>query len=59
MSNRRTFMKQTAAIDTLDWHKTRPAEAQAVTLEGKINRLTMKHEAEVLTAWKDELAMPK
>ena len=52
-------MKQTAAIDTLDWHKTRPAEAQAATLEGKINRLSMKHEAEVLTAWKEELAMPK
>jgi 2'-hydroxyisoflavone reductase len=44
------------AKDTLDWHRTRPAEAQAATLEGKINGLSMKREAEVLAAWKAELA---
>jgi 2'-hydroxyisoflavone reductase len=44
------------AKDTLDWHKTRPAEEQAATLEGKINGLSMKREAEVLAAWKAELA---
>jgi len=44
------------AKDTLDWHKTRPAEEQAATLEGKINGLSMKREAEVLAAWKQELA---
>ena len=44
------------AKDTLDWHKTRPAEEQAATLEGKINGLSMKREAEVLAAWKEESA---
>jgi 2'-hydroxyisoflavone reductase len=44
------------AKDTLDWHKTRSAEEQAGTLEGKINGLPMKREAEVLAAWKEELA---
>jgi len=44
------------AKDTLDWHKTRPAEEQAATLEGKINGLSMKREAEVLAAWKEEVA---
>ena len=44
------------AKDTLNWHKTRPAEEQAATLEGKINGLSMKREAEVLAAWKAELA---
>ena len=44
------------AKDTLDWHKTRPAEEQAATLDGKINGLSMKREAEVLAAWKEELA---
>ena len=44
------------AKDTLDWHKTRSAEEQAATLEGKINGLSMKREAEVLAAWKEELA---
>ena len=44
------------AKDTLDWHKTRPAEEQAATLEGRINGLSMKREAEVLAAWKEELA---
>jgi len=39
------------AKDTLDWHKTRPAEEQAATLEGKINGIGMKREAEVLAAW--------
>ena len=43
------------AKDTLDWHKTRSAEAQAATLEGKINGLSMTREAEVLAAWKEEL----
>ena len=40
------------AKDTLDWHKTRPAEEQARTLRGEINGLDMKREAEVLAAWK-------
>jgi 2'-hydroxyisoflavone reductase len=44
------------AKDTLDWHKTRSAEEQAATLEGKINGLSMKREAEVLAAWKEEVA---
>ena len=44
------------AKDTLDWHKTRSPEEQAGTLEGKINGLPMKREAEVLAAWKEELA---
>jgi 2'-hydroxyisoflavone reductase len=44
------------AKDTLDWHKTRSAEEQAATLEGKINGLSMKREAEVLAAWKEEAA---
>jgi 2'-hydroxyisoflavone reductase len=44
------------AKDTLDWHKTRPAEDQAATLEGKINGLSMKREAEVLAAWKADVA---
>jgi 2'-hydroxyisoflavone reductase len=44
------------AKDTLDWHRTRPAEEQAATLEGKINGLSMKREAEVLAAWKQESA---
>jgi 2'-hydroxyisoflavone reductase len=44
------------AKDTLDWHKTRTPEEQAGTLEGKINGLSMKREAEVLAAWKEELA---
>ena len=43
------------AKDTLDWHKTRPAEEQAGTLAGRINGLSMKREAEVLAAWKEEL----
>jgi 2'-hydroxyisoflavone reductase len=40
------------AKDTLDWHKTRSAEAQAATLEGNINGLSREREAEVLAAWK-------
>jgi 2'-hydroxyisoflavone reductase len=44
------------ARDTLDWHKTRSAEEQVATLEGRINGLSMKREAEVLAAWKEELA---
>ena len=39
------------AKDTLDWHKTRPAEEQAATLEGKINGIGLAREAEVLAAW--------
>lgn len=39
------------AKDTLDWHKTRPAEEQAATLAGQINGIGMKREAEVLAAW--------
>ena len=41
------------AKDTLDWHKTRPAEEQAATLRGEINGIGMKREAEVLAAWKN------
>ena len=44
------------AKDTLDWHKTRSPEEQAATLEGKINGLSMKREAEVLAARKKALA---
>jgi 2'-hydroxyisoflavone reductase len=44
------------AKDTLDWHRTRPPEEQAGTLAGKINGLSMKREAEVLAAWKEEQA---
>lgn len=40
------------AKDTLDWHKTRPEAEQAATLNGEINGLSMKREAEVLAAWK-------
>jgi len=39
------------ARDTLDWHKTRSAEAQAATLRGEINGIGMEREAEVLAAW--------
>ena len=39
------------AKDTLDWHKTRPADEQAATLEGKINGIGLTREAEVLAAW--------
>jgi len=39
------------AKDTLDWHKTRPAEEQAKTLNGEINGLAMSKEAEVLAKW--------
>ena len=39
------------AKDTLDWHKTRSAEAQAATLRGEINGIGMEREAEVLAAW--------
>jgi len=35
------------ALDTLEWHKTRPAEAQATMRAG----LTPEREAEVLAAW--------
>jgi len=41
------------AKDTLDWHKTRPAEEQAATLKGVINGLDTAKEAEVLKAWKE------
>lgn len=39
------------ARDTLDWHRTRPPEQQQATLEGAINGIGMKREAEVLAAW--------
>lgn len=39
------------AQDTLDWHRTRTPEAQAATLNGEINGIGMKREAEVLAAW--------
>lgn len=39
------------AKDTLDWHKTRPAEEQQRTLNGEVNGIGMKREAEVLAAW--------
>jgi 2'-hydroxyisoflavone reductase len=40
------------ARDTLDWHKTRPAAEQEATLNGAINGIGMKREAEVIAAWK-------
>jgi 2'-hydroxyisoflavone reductase len=39
------------AKDTLDWHKTRPEAEQLRTLNGEINGIGMKREAEVLAAW--------
>ena len=39
------------AKDTLDWHHTRPAREQAATLNGEINGLGMRREAEALAAW--------
>ena len=40
------------AKDTLDWHKTRPEADRMKTLNGEINGIGMKREAEVLAAWK-------
>jgi 2'-hydroxyisoflavone reductase len=40
------------AKDTLDWHKTRPEAEQKATLEGAINGIGMKREAEILALWK-------
>ena len=40
------------AQDTLDWHRTRPQKEQDATLNGEINGLAMRREAEVLAAWK-------
>ncbi|HSW28377.1 MAG TPA: NAD-dependent epimerase/dehydratase family protein [Longimicrobiales bacterium] len=40
------------AKDTLDWHKTRPAEEQQRTLNGEVNGIGMRREAEVLAAWR-------
>ena len=40
------------AKDTLDWHKTRPEAERMKTLNGEINGIGMKREAEVLAAWK-------
>jgi 2'-hydroxyisoflavone reductase len=40
------------AKDTLDWHKTRPEAERMRTLNGEINGIGMKREAEVLSAWK-------
>ncbi len=39
------------AKDTLDWQRTRPAEERQATLNGEINGIGMKREAEVLAAW--------
>ncbi len=39
------------AKDTLDWHKTRPEAEQLRTLNGEVNGIGMKREAEVLAAW--------
>ena len=39
------------AKETLDWHKTRPAKEQEATLNGEINGIGLKREAEVLAAW--------
>jgi 2'-hydroxyisoflavone reductase len=44
------------AKDTLDWHKTRSQKEQDATLNGEINGLSMKREAEVLAAWKAKQA---
>lgn len=40
------------AKDTLDWHKTRSAAEQAATLNGEINGIGLKREAEVIAAWR-------
>lgn len=40
------------AKDTLDWHKTRPEAERMKTLNGEINGIGMKREAEVIAAWK-------
>jgi 2'-hydroxyisoflavone reductase len=40
------------AKDTLDWHKSRPEAERMKTLNGEINGIGMKREAEVLAAWK-------
>jgi 2'-hydroxyisoflavone reductase len=40
------------AKDTLDWHKSRSQKEQEATLNGEINGLPMRREAEVLAAWK-------
>lgn len=39
------------AKDTLDWHLARPEEQRRATLNGEINGIGMKREAEVLAAW--------
>jgi len=39
------------ARDTLDWHQTRPPEARAATLNGEINGIGMRREAQILAAW--------
>jgi 2'-hydroxyisoflavone reductase len=40
------------AKDTLDWHMTRPEKERLATLNGEINGIGMKREADVLAAWK-------
>ncbi|HEY4305039.1 MAG TPA: NAD-dependent epimerase/dehydratase family protein [Gemmatimonadaceae bacterium] len=40
------------AKDTLDWHRSRPEAERMKTLNGEINGIGMKREAEVLAAWK-------
>jgi len=39
------------AKDTLDWHRTRAAKEQEATMNGEINGIGVKREAEVLAAW--------
>ena len=39
------------AKDTLDWQRTRPAKEQEATMNGEINGIGLKREAEVLAAW--------
>ncbi len=44
------------AKDTLDWHKTRSEAEQLATLNGEINGIGMKREAEVIAAWRAKRA---
>lgn len=39
------------ARETLEWHKTRPAEAQQALADGKTSGISASREAEVLAAW--------
>jgi 2'-hydroxyisoflavone reductase len=44
------------AKDTWEWHKTRPEADRQKTLNGEINGIGMKREAEVIAAWKAKKA---